>query len=376
MKGGFPFRRRWRAAGVCAILNDASSIKHTTNEAECIKGAISLTKQTKILSFDEAKRAASVPRRSSNTVKAAQGRVCSYNRFAQSLSPSRSARYAERSDAARIRSSDAARTGSSADGASGYRSSSARSRSMAKSYGNPMVCEPEPIVEKAQERKQRQGQVQKRERERPSWLAQFKKNRAKHKADRAFNKRYGGNGENGAGAYQGGSAAQSEPRAAVYRGEMGATHRRASRMQATASANPSKKRTAFSESPLLKSPKLTASIAVVACLVLACVYLYPTARQYYLSVRECDRLQAEYAAVEQRNEAIQSEVDALGTSEGVEDRARKELGWAKVGEHAATVRGLDGVEDESTFTASIVAGSTQVPETWYSVWLDPFFGVE
>ena len=147
-------------------------------------------------------------------------------------------------------------------------------------------------------------------------------------------------------------------------------------MQATASANPSKKRTAFSESPLLKSPKLTASIAVVACLVLACVYLYPTARQYYLSVRECDRLQAEYAAIEQRNEAIQSEVDALGTSEGVEDRARKELGWAKVGEHAATVRGLDGVEDESTFTASIVAGSTQVPETWYSVWLDPFFGVE
>ena len=339
-----------------------------------------MTKQTKILSFDEAKRAASVPRRSSNTVKAAQGRVCSYNRFAQSLRPSRSARYAERSDAARIRSSDAARTGSSADGASGYRSSSARSRSMAKSYGNTMVCEPEPIVEKAQERKQRQGQVQKRERERererPSWLAQFKKNRAKHKAERAFNKRYGGNGENGAGAYQGGSAAQSEPRAAVYRGEMGATHRRASRMQATASANPSKKRTAFSESPLLKSPKLTASIAVVACLVLACVYLYPTARQYYLSVRECDRLQAEYAAVEQRNEAIQSEVDALGTSEGVEDRARKELGWAKVGEHAATVRGLDGVEDESTFTASIVAGSTQVPETWYSVWLDPFFGVE
>ncbi len=353
-----------------------------------------MTKQTKILSFDEAKRAASVPRCSSNTVKAAQGRVCSYNRFAQSLRPSRSARYAERSDVARIRSSDAARmgfsvtgrirssdaarTGSSADGASGYRSSSARNRSMAKSYGNTMVCEPEPIVEKAQERKQRQGQVQKqkRERERPSWLAQFKKNRAKHKAERAFNKRYGGNGENGAGAYQGGSAAQSEPRAAVYRGEMGATHRRASRMQATASANPSKKRTAFSESPLLKSPKLTASIAVVACLVLACVYLYPTARQYYLSVRECDRLQAEYAAVEQRNEAIQSEVDALGTSEGVEDRARKELGWAKVGEHAATVRGLDGVEDESTFTASIVAGSTQVPETWYSVWLDPFFGVE
>ena len=343
-----------------------------------------MTKQTKILSFDEAKRAASVPRRSSNTVKAAQGRVCSYNRFAQSLRPSRSARYAERSDAARIRSSDAARTGSSADGASGYRSSSARSRSMAKSYGNTMVCEPEPIVEKAQERKQRQGQVRERERkrerererERPSWLAQFKKNRAKHKAERAFNKRYGGNGENGAGAYQGGSAAQSEPRAAVYRGEMGATHRRASRMQATASANPSKKRTAFSESPLLKSPKLTASIAVVASLVLACVYLYPTARQYYLSVRECDRLQAEYAAVEQRNEAIQSEVDALGTSEGVEDRARKELGWAKVGEHAATVRGLDGVEDESTFTASIVAGSTQVPETWYSVWLDPFFGVE
>lgn len=93
-------------------------------------------------------------------------------------------------------------------------------------------------------------------------------------------------------------------------------------------------------------------------------------------MRECDRLQAEYEAIENRNAAIQEEIDALATDEGLEDRAREELGWSKTGEHAVTVYGLGDGEGETAFSANIVAGSVEAPETWYSRWLDPLFGVE
>ena len=82
-----------------------------------------------------------------------------------------------------------------------------------------------------------------------------------------------------------------------------------------------------------------AGLAVVACLAVGCVMLYGPAQQYYQEIRERDRLQAEYAAIEQRNSAIQNEVDSLSTSSGVEDRAREEFGWVKEGESMATGHG-------------------------------------
>ena len=88
-------------------------------------------------------------------------------------------------------------------------------------------------------------------------------------------------------------------------------------------------------------------VALAACLVLTGIFLYPSAKQYYVTMRECDRLQAEYEAIENRNANIQSEVDALATDAGVEDRAREEFGWVKTGEHAVNVRGLDVGEDLS-----------------------------
>ena len=48
-------------------------------------------------------------------------------------------------------------------------------------------------------------------------------------------------------------------------------------------------------------------------------------------------------------------------------------GWVSKGENAVTVYGLD-LDDDSTFTASIVPGSIPAPETWYSKLLDPIFG--
>ena len=42
----------------------------------------------------------------------------------------------------------------------------------------------------------------------------------------------------------------------------------------------------------------------------------------------------------------------------------------------ATVTGVDAAEDDSTFTANIVPGTIEAPETWYSEILDPIFGVK
>ena len=363
-----------------------------------------MTTQTKILSFDEAKRAAAASRRSARAPLSYRGsssvrespastldfehasrsafsaRVASSARQTSGTYRTSSARQASPARTSPFGPSSAARASESRQ-ASSPRSafvSSSRSRVDQTRRGNAWQANVWRASEqgtRSQHADERHTEEQTRESEQLSRFARFKKNRAKNKAERAFNKRYGGiDRATGAGSATG--AAEAGPRAAVYKGEMGTAHRRAARMQNTACADPSRKRFAPSRFSLLKSPKLAACAAIATCLVFACVYLYPTARQYYLSVRECDRLQAEYAAIAQRNEAIQGDVDALGTSEGVEDRAHKELGWTKTGEHAATVRGLEGIEDESTFMANIVAGSTEAPETWYSVWLDPLFGVE
>lgn len=206
----------------------------------------------------------------------------------------------------------------------------------------------------------------------PETLSRFEKLKRKHakdKADRKFARQYGGNGDAASG--EGGS------RAAVYKGEMGSAHRRSSRMQNEESSSASRRtRGGDSQKPaarLVRKPWFIAAAVTAFCLVFTVSFLYPSAAQLYHSVRERDQLQAEYAAIEQRNDSIQASVDALSTDAGVEDRAHQEFGWVSKGENAVTVYGLD-LDDDSTFTASIVPGSIPAPETWYSKLLDPIFG--
>ena len=206
----------------------------------------------------------------------------------------------------------------------------------------------------------------------PETLSRFEKLKrkyAKDKADRKFARQYGGGGDAAPG--EGGS------RAAVYKGEMGSAHRRSSRMQNEESSSASRRtRGGDSQKPaarLVRKPWFIVTAVTAFCLVFTVSFLYPSAAQLYHSVRERDQLQAEYAAIEQRNDSIQATVDALSTDAGVEDRAHQEFGWVSKGENAVTVYGLD-LDDDSTFTASIVPGSIPAPETWYSKLLDPIFG--
>lgn len=74
---------------------------------------------------------------------------------------------------------------------------------------------------------------------------------------------------------------------------------------------------------------------VAACLVLSFMFLYGPAQQYYCSVRDHDKLAIEYAALSDRNNALQTDVDSLQTDAGIEQRAHDQLGWVKQGEESA-----------------------------------------
>lgn len=296
-----------------------------------LKERIPLARQAKILSFDEAKRTSRTEPRSVSASRGAQGR----DEFAAGRATGRAAVGA------------AARVDAGFDVFDAFDAASADAPDNledVRSFG-PAHAAPE----------------------RTSKWAAFKRERAKSKANRTFSRQYGDTP----------SSTSSGPRAAVYKGEMGASHKRAARMQNEGSnAGAAKKRFSLRAFSPASSPRLTIAFACAICVVLTCVFLYPSAKQCYVTMRECDRLQAEYEAIENRNAAIQEEIDALATDEGLEDRAREELGWSKTGEHAVTVYGLGDEEDETAFSANIVAGSVKAPETWYSRWLDPLFGVE
>ena len=348
-----------------------------------------MTQQAKILSFDKARRAqgdrshsldssryATRDARSSRTGYSSREHSGAYAAARTRRDSDYAARAAERlryseDDVrdARSRSFDGARETRSSSYDSrrpasdrssfGGRAYSAQSRD---AYADSRLAWDDSLDEEGVEQEERE----------PETLSRFEKLKRKHakdKADRKFARQYGGNGDAAPG--EGGS------RAAVYKGEMGSAHRRSSRMQNEESSSASRRtRGGDSQKPaarLVRKPWFIAAAVAAFCLVFTVSFLYPSAAQLYHSVRERDQLQAEYAAIEQRNDSIQASVDALSTDAGVEDRAHQEFGWVSKGENAVTVYGLD-LDDDSTFTASIVPGSIPAPETWYSKLLDPIFG--
>lgn len=200
--------------------------------------------------------------------------------------------------------------------------------------------------------------------------AERRRERTKERADRAYFRQY----EAGKGA----DGASGGPRAAVYKGEMGASHKRSSRMQQAASDSGGRSRTrrmSAEKGPFFTRAPFMGFAAAAFCLVFAVAFLYGPAQQLYMDIRERDRLTAEYEAVVQRNEAIGQQVSALQTDAGVEDVARTQLGWVREGEHAVSVSGLDP-QKESDFRGNIVSEDIELPDTWYSGVLDPLFGVK
>ena len=200
-------------------------------------------------------------------------------------------------------------------------------------------------------------------------ISRFKKLRHSAKktaAERKFDKQFGG-----ADA----PAGEGGPRAAVYKGEMGSTHRRSARMQdegVQGSSRASGKRSKEKKSLLFSALKmLVCSVVVVAVLYNV---LYTPAQQYYLAQRSYDQKVAELEAVNQRNDALNSEVENLSTDEGIEARAHADYGWVSEDENSVMVQGLTSSSSHGEATANVVPGSVAAPQTWYSPVLDVFFG--
>ncbi len=209
-----------------------------------------------------------------------------------------------------------------------------------------------------------------------------KRARKRAKAERAFNKNYGGDGMGASSkASAQGAGDQAGPRAAVYKGEMGSKQKKSTKMQSKGTAGSLVKglgaristMNATAAKRVQFSRKLKGALTGVLVIAIAGVMLYGPAQEYYKQMRETDRLYAEYEAVSHRTDTLQTTIDSLQTEEGIEDKARTDLGYVKRDEQAASVKGITVVDDRE-FSSNIAPGSIPAPETWYSPFLDPFFG--
>ena len=126
---------------------------------------------------------------------------------------------------------------------------------------------------------------------------------------------------------------------------------------------------------LLARPLMASAALFCTLIVLVGIFLYPTARTYYQSIREEARLEAEFNAVLDRNKKMAADITFLQTDDGIIQEARETLGWVQRGENAVIVYGIE-YKDEADLDADIVAGTVKAPTTWYSPFLDFIFGVK
>ena len=217
-----------------------------------------------------------------------------------------------------------------------------------------------------------------------------KRARNKAKAEKKFEAAYGdGSGSNGPKGLKGlkgskgakaasqGQQSEGGPRAAIYEGKMGSSHKKSAKMQAKAAGSHIAGKASKFSMPSVKLPKmskaLSRTLATVGIVALFAVALYGPAQEYYQQMRETDRLQSEYLAVAARNNTLQSTIDSLTSDEGIEDKAHTDLGYIKQGEQTASVRGAN-IIDTTEFSSNVAPGSVSAPETWYSPFLDVLFG--
>ena len=115
-------------------------------------------------------------------------------------------------------------------------------------------------------------------------------------------------------------------------------------------------------------------VAILVVAVIA-VSLYGPAQQYYTQMRDTEYLQAEHNVVSAQGDALRSEIAYLSTDEGIQDRAREELGYVMDDETAGAVKGanLTGVEERDS-RPNLKAYEVDMPNQWFNPMLDALFG--
>ena len=107
-------------------------------------------------------------------------------------------------------------------------------------------------------------------------------------------------------------------------------------------------------------------LIAIAAIALTVAMLYGPAREYYIAWRAGMELEERYQAVRDENARIQSEIDSLMTTEGIEAAARS-LGYVADGETSVVVRGLP----EEELVATTAETEEELP--WYVGPLDMIF---
>lgn len=205
---------------------------------------------------------------------------------------------------------------------------------------------------------------------------QRKRARTKARAEKMFDKQFS------AEAAQASASEEGAPRAALYEGQMGSSHRKSARMQRASEAGPvsAKINPAGWFSHINLSTRTVRVATAVLCVILVGVFLYVPAQQYYKSVREHDKLEAEYAVIAERNQVLDEQNDSLAGDAGMEDAAREKYGYVVKGDQTAVVTGLserttDSSRDGEQIEANVLSSAVKAPEKWYTPYLDAFFGV-
>ena len=204
-------------------------------------------------------------------------------------------------------------------------------------------------------------------------VCKLQRDARKRKADRAFDRTVGASSS---------ASGESGPRAAVYRGKMGSTHRKSSRMRndqeaASRGVAPSRGRAAQTGRVIAGAIPRFVRIPLVlfAALALCVAALYQPMQDYYIATRDQAKAAAQLEVLSQQNAQLQKDVAVLSTDEGIKDQAALDYGWVEQGETAVAVSGVSA-EDTELDSAVMVVSATAVsaPATWYSGMLDPFFG--
>lgn len=120
-------------------------------------------------------------------------------------------------------------------------------------------------------------------------------------------------------------------------------------------------------------------LAAALAVVIALMFIYPSARDYYVAFRNNAKSEAEYAALQDYYDQLKDEVETLNSDQGVEDAARDEFGMVMPGDVSLNVKDLESEADfdkNPTDIGITPAGSVEAPEEWYTPFCDFIFGYD
>lgn len=91
---------------------------------------------------------------------------------------------------------------------------------------------------------------------------------------------------------------------------------------------------------------------IVLCIIFAIIFLYQPAKDYYFSLRQNDKLQAQYDAIKNTNNKLNQDIEFLKTDDGIKQRATDTLGLIQQGESIGYVSGSELEDTRSNSAAS------------------------